>query len=71
MVRTKVTPSQLTGSSQECIKTHKKLQKKATWKIQWQLVVEVPAPALININRSFPIDGAHSGREEPGSTVAF
>lgn len=33
--------------------------------------MEVPAPALININESFPIDGAHSVGEELGSTVAF
>lgn len=32
---------------------------------------EVPAPALININGSFPIDGAHSVGEELGFTVAL
>lgn len=32
---------------------------------------EVSVPALININGSFPIDGAHSVGEEPGFTVAF
>lgn len=32
---------------------------------------EVPAPALININGSFPIDEAHSVGEELGFTVAL
>lgn len=45
--------------------------KKATWIIQWEPAVEVPASALIDINGSFPIDGAHSVGEELGSTVAF